>query len=251
MITKSIPTMKLKGIEIKRSKSFILKIKDLEIKPTDVVCLVGANGSGKTTFLEAVVGLIDPDEGKISIKGQNLVLDNIEAKKKIGYVPDDDNWIIAELKSQEYFDLHISIYYNHSSQDKVRQNVKTLANELMFSSFDQPMGTLSHGNKKKVQIIAALLHDPAFLVVDELRNGLDPIAIKSVEGLLREKCKKGLAILAATHDLWWAERFSKFVVMINDGKVLLQQTTSNILKVSGSLENKFMELYDEHVRTVN
>ena len=91
------------------------------------------------------------------------------------------------------------------------------------------------------------MHDPHFVIVDELRNGLDPIAILRAEQILKYKQMSGTAIIAATHDLWWAERFSDEVVMIRRGHIILNDYTTNIVQSSGSLEAKFMELYDHAI----
>ena len=87
------------------------------------------------------------------------------------------------------------------------------------------------------------MHKPKLLVIDELRNGLDPIAIKRAEELIKRFQQNGSTILAATHDLWWAERFSDRVIMINSGQIAYQEQTDCIVNNSGSVEAKFMELY--------
>ena len=241
------PFLDVVSIDIKRSQNFTLKIASLVINTKGIICLVGANGSGKTTLLEAIVGLLRHDKGSIHLLGSSLKLDGFQAKTKLGYIPDDDSWIIAELTAREYFDLHAAIYKEAGVRSKMVKNVKKMADQLSFNSFDQRMGTLSHGNNKKFQIITALMHEPSVIVVDELRNGLDPISIKSAETLLLDRSKKGAAILAATHDLWWAERMSKRIIMIKDGHILLDESTKKIVKGAGSLENKFMQLYGQNV----
>ncbi|MGZ6005139.1 MAG: ATP-binding cassette domain-containing protein [Candidatus Saccharimonadales bacterium] len=249
MIGKKIkfPFLDIASVDIKRNKSFSLKIASLAVNTRGIVCLVGANGSGKTTLLETVVGLLSHEKGSIHILGSSLKLDAFDAKTKLGYIPDEDDWIIAELTAREYFDLHVAIYKEAGIRSKMAINVEDMASQLSFSSFDQRMGSLSHGNKKKVQIIVALMHEPAVIVVDELRNGLDPISIKSAENLLLQKSRQGAAVLAATHDLWWAERIAKRIIMIKDGQILLDESTKKIVKISGSLENKFMQLYGQNV----
>lgn len=241
------PILDVAFLEIKRNKDFCLGITSLMVKTKGIVCLVGANGSGKTTLLEAVVGVLSHDKGAIHIQGSLMNLDAFDAKLRLGYIPDDDNWIIAELTAREYFDLHEAIYKEAGVKAKMLKNVEAMAKLLSFNNFDQPMGSLSHGNKKKIQIIVALMHEPSIIVVDELRNGLDPIAIKNAENLLLQKSRQKTAVLAATHDLWWAERMSQRIVMIKDGHIMLDEPTKKIVKKSGSLENKFMQLYGQNV----
>lgn len=241
------PFLDVASLKVKRNDAFTLSVVSLVIKTRGIVCLVGANGSGKSTLLEAVVGILNSNVGSIHIQGALLGLDALEAKTKLGYIPDDDTWIISELTAREYFDLHVAIYKEAGVRAKMVRNVKEMAKRLSFSNFDQTMGSLSHGNKKKVQIIAALMHEPSVIVVDELRNGLDPISIKSAEDLLLQRSKRGAAVLVATHDLWWAERLSKRIIMIKDGSIMLDGSTKQIVKGAGSLENKFMQLYGQSV----
>lgn len=241
------PFLDIVSLKIKRNDTFTLNVLSLIVKTRGIVCLVGANGSGKSTLLEAIVGILNGNNGSIHIQGALLGLDTVEAKTKLGYIPDDDTWIISELTAREYFDLHVAIYKQAGVRAKMVRNVKEMAKKLSFNSFNQTMGSLSHGNKKKVQIIAALMHEPKVIVVDELRNGLDPISIKSAEDLLLQRSKRGAAILAATHDLWWAERMSKRIIMIKDGSIMLDGSTKQIVQVAGSLENKFMQLYGQNV----
>jgi ABC-2 type transport system ATP-binding protein len=243
----SFPILDVAFLKINRNKNFSLNITSLMVNTKGIVCLVGANGSGKTTLLEAVVGILSHDKGAIHIKGASMNLDAFDAKLRLGYIPDDDNWIIAELTAREYFDLHEAIYKEAGIKADMSKNVEAMAKHLSFSNFDQPMGSLSHGNKKKIQIIVALMHEPSIIVVDELRNGLDPIAIKSAENLLLKNSRRGTAVLAATHDLWWAERMSQRIIMIKDGHIMLDEATKKIVKKDGSLENKFMQLYGQNV----
>lgn len=237
--------LEARDIKLRRSDAFALDISQFAIKKGEVVCVAGANGSGKTTLLDVLVKLLFPDSGTVSLLGKVFSEESIQDRVTLGFVPDDDAWIIPELTAREYFALLKSVYQRSGVGHDMNAWVTSLAQELLFTNFDQQMDSLSHGNKKKVQIIAALIHKPKVLVVDELRNGLDPIAIKKAESLLRKQAKNGVAILAATHDLWWAERFSDKVVMLRGGSIILEEATKKIVKQSGSVEARFMELFNE------
>lgn len=233
------------GLRVRRNARFEINIPFLVVTPGTVTCIVGANGSGKTTLIESLVGLLPPFEGEVRINGQKAHSDNPLVKRAIGYVPDDDTWIIPELTAREYFELLMSVQLLSQSRVLMLRRVEQIARELIFTSFDQQLGYLSHGNKKKVQIIAGLLHDPHFIIVDELRNGLDPIAIIRAEALLKSRMQSGSAIIAATHDLWWAERFADEIVMIRRGHIVLRESTAAIVGQYGSVESRFMELYND------
>ena len=230
-------------LRVQRSDSFALSIPFLNFQPGQVTCVVGSNGSGKTTLMETIVGLIVPNEGEVQVRGEAAHSDSLDVKRSIGFIPDNDAWIIPELTAREYFELLASVYIKHTSLRLMRRRYGELAEELLFTAFDQLLGSLSHGNKKKVQIIAGLLHDPPFIIVDELRNGLDPIAITRAEQLLRRKQLSGAAIVAATHDLWWAERVADEIVMIKRGHIVLNDVTKHIVERFGSVEASFMEHY--------
>jgi ABC-type multidrug transport system ATPase subunit len=98
----------------------------------------------------------------VSISGHNAHLDIAEVKRAIGYIPDDDTWIIPELTAREYFELLVSVQSDESSKRLMLKRSRELAEELMLTSFDQQLGQLSHGNKKKVQIVAGLITRSTF-----------------------------------------------------------------------------------------
>jgi ABC-2 type transport system ATP-binding protein len=244
-ISKRFPALQVHNLRIRRSASFELRIDSLWVDRGSVLCVAGANGGGKTTLIETIVGLIPPGDGHVRILGQEQSPNAMTTKNLVGFIPDDDSWIIPELTAQEYFSLLVSLYDRSDAgcRHEMNKQIGQLAEVLMFSAFGKQLGELSHGNKKKVQIIAALIHQPPLLIVDELRNGLDPIAITRAEELLKSKARKGTAILAATHDLWWAERFAHDIVMLDAGRVVLEQSTAEIIAESGSVESKFIQLH--------
>ncbi|MBI4034575.1 ABC transporter ATP-binding protein [Candidatus Saccharibacteria bacterium] len=236
--------LSIENLKVRRSRDFCLDITKLSLPAGRITCLVGANGSGKTTLMETITGLILPDEGRVSVAGLDPFSDDRAVKANLGFVPDDDGWIIAELTAREYFNLLIAIYGKAGLKADLKQRVEELTKKLLFNSFDQQLGSLSHGNRRKVQLVAGLFHQPRLVVIDELRNGLDPVAAKRAEDLLKEVVKTGSTILAATHDLWWAERLSDDLLVIKDGRIILQAKTEVVKSQAGSVEAKFMELYE-------
>lgn len=235
--------LSVKNLVFERSEAFALRVEELNYPAGTIVCLAGANGSGKTTFVECLAGVLVPDKGGIWIKNRQVQAEEMAIKKSFGFVPDDDNWIIAELTAKEYFDLLITIYKKAGVRTDMSQRVQDLTNQLLLTELNVLLGDLSHGNKKKVQIIAALLHEPSVIIVDEVRNGLDPIVIKQVESLLQGEARRGAVIVAATHDLWWAERFADKVVFLSGGQVAVTDSKQKLVKKFGSLEKGFTQLF--------
>jgi ABC-2 type transport system ATP-binding protein len=236
-----LPALHVEDLVVQRGP-FQLNVHGLKLAAGRLTCIAGANGSGKTTLLETITGLLPKVAGTVYIAGRSLGPDALQAKRLIGYVPDDDAWIIPELTAQEFFTL-VATVYKPTGVPAALERSRKLAADLMFTGAGQQLGSLSHGNRKKVQLISALMHDPALLIVDELRNGLDPIVILRAENLLRSLTSKGMAVLAATHDLWWAERFSDDLIMLDSGSIVLQAPTKTVVKDAGSVEAKFLSLY--------
>jgi ABC-2 type transport system ATP-binding protein len=175
------------------------------------------------------------------INGVNVSKNARATKLLFGLVPDDEEWIIKELCAKEYFGLLTRIYREAGCRSEIENRVTELATLLSFNTFQRQLGSLSHGNVKKVQLIAALMHSPRLIILDEVRNGLDPLAILAVEQLLRQERERGACIIAATHDLWWAERLSDRVILMSDGSVQIDQETAALLQKFGSLENLFIQ----------
>ena len=240
------PSLNIKGLITRRNPHFSLFVDRLQLQPGTTLCITGPNGSGKSTLVENIVGLLQPQAGSIAISGV-AIEDNLQdTKTLIGYVPDDESWFIKELCAKEYFNLLCTVYQDDKLTAKMEARIRYLAKRLLFTNFHAPLALLSHGNKKKVQLIAALLHSPSIIVIDELRNGLDPIAIAAAESLLQEEIDRGATIITATHDLWWAERTAKEIVLLVGGKIIVHQTTAAIVHHYGSLEKAFTELLNEH-----
>lgn len=235
--------LRIENITLRRSSTFCLHLGNIRLTGGTILCVAGPNGSGKSTLIECLAGLLTSPTIRIFADGQ-LVSQNIRSTKTIiGYIPDDEDWFIKELCAQEYFNVLIQTYCKVDIPvEKMRYRVQYFASLMRFTAFTQPLVSLSHGNKKKVQLIAGLLHEPGIIILDELRNGLDPLAIIAAEKILRTEAARGACIVAATHDLWWAERIADETMLLIDGSVAIHKSTKELLTAYSSIEELFIAL---------
>ena len=211
----------------------------LEIKPGEVYGFIGHNGAGKTTTIKCCVGLLDFDNGEIYIDDISIKEDLMACKKKLAYIP--DNPILFEyLSGINYLNFVADIYKigKAEREEKIRKYADLFE---ITADLAQPLSAYSHGMKQKIAIIAALIHDPELIILDEPFVGLDPIAAFKFKGLMREVCNKGGAVFFSTHVLDVAEKLCDKVAIIKNGR-LIRTGTMEEVKGDASLEETFLEL---------
>jgi len=192
----------------------------LDLSAGEVFCLVGPNGSGKTTLISALLGLV-AHSGSASIDGQESRGRDPGVLREVGYVPDDTAEVIPELTAPEWWELHaLSHARIRGSMAAMLADADALAEHLDFAPPPAPMSSFSHGMLKKTQLVAGLLHDPQVAILDEPRNGLDPIAIERLERLIVDLRRRQRLVLLATHDLRFAERMADRVAILDRGRVV-------------------------------
>ncbi len=242
-----IAQVEVRSLVAIRSKDFSLQLPLLKLGAGKILCVAGPNGSGKTTLIEALAGIIPIENGEIRLAGRPLTPELRDIRGSIGFIPDSDEWFVGELTSGEFFELTASVYRQAGHRLNLLGRARDLAAELYFTAFDQVIDSLSHGNKKKVEIIAGLMHEPSMILIDELRNGLDPLAIIAAERIIKREAGRGACVIAATHDLWWAERFSDKTLLMVGGREVVQAPTKQLVKQWGSIEALFLATVSEEV----
>ena len=236
-------------IEIKNvSKKYNFKDKvldniNLNIQDGEIFGFLGPNGAGKTTLIKMITGILEIEEGKILIDKKDIKKNSIEAKEKLGLVPDNSD-IFLNLKGLEYLNLMADIY-NVSAKDRKVRIEKYAKIFEMTDSLNQKIQKYSHGMRQKITIIGVLLHEPKNLILDEPITGLDPKAIYDLKQIIIEHSGKQNVVFFSTHIIEIAERMCDRVAIINKGKILFVGTIEELrkeIKEKKTLEEMFMEL---------
>ena len=215
----------------------------LTIAPGEIYGFIGHNGAGKTTTLKACVGLIDFDEGEITIDGHSVKTEPLACKSALAYIPDNPD-VYDFLTGIRYLNFIADIFGVDSATraERIRKYADLFE---ITKDLATPISAYSHGMKQKLVIIAAWLHAPKLILMDEPFVGLDPKAAHTLKEMMREHCEAGGAIFFSTHVLDVAEKLCDKVAIIKGGKLLVTGTMEEV-KGNDSLEDVFLELEDEN-----
>ena len=214
----------------------------LHIRPGEIYGFIGHNGAGKTTTLKAVVGILQFDAGEITIDGKSSKNEPLACKREIAYIPDNPD-LYDFMSGIKYLNFIADIFGVSAADRQVRIRDYAARFELT-EALAQPIAAYSHGMKQKLAIIAAWLHQPKLIIMDEPFVGLDPKAAHLLKGMMRELCGRGGAIFFSTHVLEVAEKLCDKVAIIKSGR-LIRSGTMEEVKGDDSLEQVFLELEDE------
>ncbi|MBS1366681.1 MAG: ABC transporter ATP-binding protein [Oscillospiraceae bacterium] len=215
---------------------------NLHIRPGEIYGFIGHNGAGKTTTLKSVAGILQFDAGEIYIGGDSVREKPLECKRKIAYIPDNPD-LYEYMTGIKYLNFIADIFGVDAALRRERIRRYADAFELT-GDLAQPIAAYSHGMKQKLAIIAAWLHEPQLILMDEPFVGLDPKASHLLKGMMREICDRGGAIFFSTHVLEVAEKLCDKVAIIKGGK-LIRSGTMEEVKGDDSLEEVFLELEGE------
>ncbi|MGD9963942.1 MAG: ABC transporter ATP-binding protein [Candidatus Izemoplasmatales bacterium] len=235
--------LKIAGV----SKSYDQKKKaidkiELEILPGDIYGFIGHNGAGKTTLLKSIAGILNFDEGEITVFDKSIVKNNLEAKKIMAYIPDNPD-IYESLTGIQYLDFIADAFEVEIEKRRTLIN-KYAAMFEMDQVLNNPISSYSHGMKQKIVIMSALIHSPKVMLLDEPFVGLDPKASYLLKEVFHELVDQGSLIFFSTHVLEVAEKLCNKVAIIKNGKIVANGKTEDIIK-DETLENIFIDLLKE------
>jgi ABC-2 type transport system ATP-binding protein len=215
----------------------------------EVIGYLGPNGSGKTTTMKMLTGLLEPTAGSISVNGRDVATDLLGYRARLGYVPEEPN-LYPFLSGREYLELvgHLRELPAALLNKKIPALLELFG---LSTAADQSMSSYSKGMKQKVLITAALLHDPEILLFDEPDSGLDVTTTMVLRHLVLALAKEGKAIVYSSHVLELVEKLCSKVIVLHRGKVVADASVDELRGVvsSQSLEDVFAQLLRDDPET--
>ena len=214
----------------------------LHIRPGEIFGFIGHNGAGKSTTLKSAVGILQFDEGTITICGSSILNDPLKCKKDLAYIPDNPD-LYDFMSGIKYLNFIADVFGIPSDvrQERIHHYADLFE---LTDDLAQPISAYSHGMKQKLALISAWIHAPRLIIMDEPFVGLDPTASHLLKEMMREHCDNGGAIFFSTHVLEVAEKLCDKVAIIKQGK-LIKVGTMEEVKGDDSLEEVFLELEAE------
>lgn len=213
----------------------------LHIQPGELYGFIGHNGAGKTTTLKSAAGILTFDAGEIYVNGISMQNDPLKAKQIMAYIPDNPD-IYEFMTAVQYLNFVADIY-GVSQADRIMRIKKYGDMFELTDNLAQDVNSYSHGMKQKLALMAAMIHDPKLILMDEPFVGLDPKASYLLKENMREICDNGGAIFFSTHVLDVAEKLCDKVAIIKNGR-LIKEGSMEEVKGDESLERVFLELED-------
>ncbi|MHA6249917.1 ABC transporter ATP-binding protein [Pontibacter sp. CAU 1760] len=211
-------------------KKHVLNELEVCIDTGQCYCLLGKNGAGKSTFLNCILDLVQPDAGSVSLFGRTYADDGLAVKQMLGALC-EDNPLIEEFTGLEYLNFVAKLY--KLPVQEATDRIASLTNYFFSDkeSLHKNIAGYSTGMKKKVGIAAAILHKPQVLILDEPFTGLDPIAAQLLVNLIRSYRNNNRVILISSHDLNYVEKIATHIGVLNEGKLMyngsVQEFTMN------------------------
>ncbi len=214
-----------------------------EVKPGEIVGLLGANGAGKSTLLRTASGLQPPDAGHVRVAGHDVWIEHEAARAALGYAAEEPSFH-EELSAAEHlaFVAEVRGMEPRAAQARARELAERLD---LASRLDEPVRAYSHGMRKKVSFLAAILHRPAVVLCDEALEGFDAPSALAAKDELRALAAGGAAILFSSHVTETVERLCDRIVLLHAGAVARTMTRAEWgapLTTHSALEGLFLDL---------
>jgi ABC-2 type transport system ATP-binding protein len=211
----------------------------LEITKGEIFGFIGPNGAGKSTTVRTILNLIFPTEGSATVDGLDVVKDTVKVRSKIGYIPSETSL---------YGDMRVKDFLKYSASLRKKdctQRIKSLSERLELD-LERKIEDLSFGNRKKVMIVSALMHEPDILILDEPTSGLNPLMQNTFFKMVEEERQRGATIFFSSHILSEVQRICDRVGIIREGRLVKVESVKDIMrtrakKVRIRTEEAFLE----------
>lgn len=195
----------------------------LAVQPGETYGFVGQNGAGKTTTMRVVLGVLAPDDGEVRWQGRPI---DAGTRRHIGYMP-EERGLYPKMKVREQL-VYLGRLHGLRPADAARSTDELLEQLGLADRATDRIEALSLGNQQRVQLAAALVHDPALLVLDEPFSGLDPVGVDVLAAALRERVDRGVPVVFSSHQLDLVERICDSVGIIKAGRIVAQGTVDSL-----------------------
>ena len=210
-----------------------------------IVGLLGPNGAGKTTTMRMITGFLAPTSGSVKIDGIDICENPVEAKKKIGYMPESAP-LYGEMIVEDYL-VYIAKMYGQDPEEKV----PVLCNECGLKEvMSKNISELSRGNRQRVALAHALMNDPEILILDEPTSGLDPNQVEDVRAIIRE-IGKTRTVIVSTHILSEVETICSRAIIISGGKLVADSSIENLKNSIGASTSVYITLNEASAETAS
>jgi len=219
-----------------------LKGLNLNVEEGEVYGFCGPNGAGKTTTLKILIGLVFPTSGSAKVMGLDVIKKGVEVRKQIGYLP--ETYGLPRWDTPRKFLTYMGVL-SGMTKDKLKSIIEEKAAEIGFTeNLDRKIKGISKGNKQKIGIAQALIHDPEILLLDEPTTGLDPIGRNEVLNSMKALSEKGKTVLFSTHILSDVEKICDNVGIIHNGVLILEGAPESLKEEYGTkdLDEVFLKV---------
>ncbi|MDX2147779.1 MAG: ATP-binding cassette domain-containing protein [Planctomycetota bacterium] len=213
----------IRGVTKTFGNKYAVRDLDLVIPERSLCGLIGPNGAGKTTTIRMVMSIIFPDKGEIAVLGKKSA---VESKDRIGYLP-EERGLYRKMKVGAF--LHYVGRLKGVDDAGLQVRVKEWLDRVgLGDTIKKKCEELSKGMQQKVQVLASIIHQPDLIILDEPFSGLDPVNAKMLRELIDEQHQRGATIIFSTHQMYQAETLCDRVVMIHQGKKVIDNTPQEI-----------------------
>tara|TARA_B100000401_G_scaffold122532_1_gene80158 strand:- start:109 stop:819 length:711 start_codon:yes stop_codon:yes gene_type:complete len=220
----------IKTKSLKRSVDSKVLFNDinLELPSNQITGLLGANGAGKTSLFRAIAGLSNIDSGQLTFFDKNLINMSLEERATAGlsYVP-QENSLFEDLTLIDNLMAVVELKFGHITDNKIKESESLLKKMNLFEKKDIKAKNLSGGEKRKTEILRAILLESKFILLDEPFAGVDPISVEEINKILKD-LKKNVGIFISDHNFRDVINVCDLVILLNQGEVLMQGTPNEV-----------------------